>query len=80
MKYLFSNVHSSKISFFQETIGMDQSNMTILNSTVPIHPPNMSHPKRKNNRHSAPHGNLQTDRLTLGDEAKMVSFFVHKTF
>lgn len=57
---------------FQVKFGMDQSNMTILNSNVPMHSPNMSNTKRKNNRHT-PHGNLQTERLTLGDEAKMVS-------
>lgn len=58
---------------------MDQSNMTILNSNVPIHAANvLSHPKRKNNRHN--HGNLQTERLTLGDEAKMVSFFLSRLF
>lgn len=58
--------------FFHRTeLGMEQSNMTILNSNIPIHPSNMNHPKRKSNRHS--HGNLQSERLTLGDEAKIVS-------
>lgn len=50
---------------------MEQSNMTIMNSSIAAHNPTLPHAKRKNNR-AAPHGNLQTERLPLGDEAKMV--------
>lgn len=67
-KIFFKTLHFC----FQVKFGMDQSNMTILNSSVPIHSPNMSNAKRKNNRHTS-HNTLQTERLTLGDEAKMVS-------
>lgn len=49
--------------------------MTILHASGPgpIHPPNVSHPRRgKTNRHNL-HGNLESGRMSLGDEAKLVS-------
>ncbi|XP_074026510.1 protein Loquacious isoform X2 [Leptinotarsa decemlineata] len=52
---------------------MDSPNMTLLHSAGPIHPPNITHPRRgKGNRHGPLHGNLQSERLSLGEEAKLL--------
>lgn len=49
---------------------MDQANMTLLPG--PMHPPNVGNARRgRNNRHGALHGN-QSERLSLGEEAKLV--------
>ncbi|CAH1099337.1 unnamed protein product [Psylliodes chrysocephalus] len=54
---------------------MDQSNMTLMHPTGPIQPPtNAAHPRRGNRgkSHGNLHGNLQTERLSLGEEAKLL--------
>lgn len=62
---------------------MDQANITLLPG--PMHPPNVGNARRgRNTRHGALHGN-QSERLSLGEEAKLVglievmtNFFLHK--
>ncbi|KAG5888053.1 hypothetical protein JTB14_032860 [Gonioctena quinquepunctata] len=53
---------------------MDQPNMTLMHPSGPIQPPNTTHPRRgKGNRHGGPlHSNLQSERLSLGEEAKLL--------
>ncbi|XP_056633206.1 uncharacterized protein LOC130442826 [Diorhabda sublineata] len=55
---------------------MDQQSMTLLHSSGPIQPPSSNappHPRRLNRKGHGPlHGNLQTERLSLSEEAKLL--------
>nr|AVK59433.1 Loquacious-PE [Diabrotica virgifera] len=57
---------------------MESQNMTMMHSAGPIQPPPREgggpHPNRRGNRkgHGPLHGNLPTERLSLGEEAKLL--------
>ncbi|XP_057670565.1 uncharacterized protein LOC130902438 [Diorhabda carinulata] len=55
---------------------MDQQSMTLLHTSGPIQPPSSNappHPRRLNRKGHGPlHGNLQTERLSLSEEAKLL--------